>query len=385
KVETGNFWAVVNIWIDWNNNMVFEESEKVYTSGDWTMQGPFTGMFSVPVGQALGDYRMRIRGSNDSGNPSPCGQINYGETEDYTFTVIETPTCMPPTQLGANINSLTEAELYWTSDGTLFEVEYGMQGFDLGTGTSVTGITSNNTTLTGLTQNTYYHYFVRRDCRDGELSPWTGPYTFYTNYCEVSTQWTGDNISGFETSGAIVNIANTNNGISPTGYGDFTSFAVQHFETGETTFTVTPQYSMNVNIWIDWNNNMLFDAGELVYEGLTQQITHTVTITVPTGTPVGDYRIRIRAGYTWAFGWGSPCGAIEYGETEDYTFTVIPTPTCMPPTQLGANINTLTEAELYWTSDGTLFEVEYGMQGFDLGTGTSVTGITTNNTTLTGL
>ncbi len=377
-------WLGVNIWVDWNNNMVFEESEKVYTSGDFTMQGPFTGTFSVPVGQAVGDYRMRVRGSNDSGNPSPCGQINYGETEDYTFTVIPTPTCLPPAQLGATINSLTEAELFWTSTGTLFEVEYGTQGFTLGTGTPVTGITTNSTTLSGLTANTYYHYFVRRDCGGGDFSPWMGPYTFYTNYCEAFTQWTGDNISGFETSGAIINISNSNNGSAPTGYADFTSFAVQHFETGEVDFTVTTQWSMNVNMWIDWNNNMVFDAGELVYEGLAQQTTHTVTITVPTGTPVGDYRIRIRAGYLWNSNI-VPCGMSNYGETEDYTFTVITPPTCMPPTQLGANINTLTEAELYWTSDGTLFEVEYGAQGFALGTGTTVTGITTNSTTLSGL
>src|SRR5690606_23621575 len=126
-----------------------------------------------------------------------CGTINYGETEDYTFTVITPPTCMPPTQLGANINSLTEAELYWTSDGTLFEVEYGVQGFTLGTGTSVTGITTNNTILTGLTTNTYHHYFVRRDCGGGDLSPWTGPYLFYTNYCEAISANTGDQISSF--------------------------------------------------------------------------------------------------------------------------------------------------------------------------------------------
>jgi hypothetical protein len=354
----------VNIWIDWNDNLVFDTDELVYEG--FAQQAVHSALVTVPAGTPLGDYRIRIRAGYTwaLGWGSACGTMEYGETEDYTFTVIETPTCMPPTQLGANINSLTEAELYWTSEGTLFEVEYGMQGFDLGTGTSVTGITTNDTTVSDLTPNTYYHYYVRRDCGDGDLSPWTGPYTFYTNYCEALTQWTGDNINSFVTTGAIVNISNTNNGGSPSGYGNFTDYAVQHFATGEVEFTVINDWNMNVNIWIDWNNNMVFEPDELVYEGWSEQTTHTVLITVPADTPIGDYRIRIRGGYTWATGWGSPCGTISNGETEDYTFTVITPPTCMPPTQLGANINTLTEAELYWTSEGTLFEVEYGMLRF---------------------
>src|SRR5690606_7194875 len=223
-------WLGINIWVDWNNNMIFEESEKVYASG-FMNSGTFTGSFSVPLGQPVGDYRMRVRGSYP--DPSPCGTINYGETEDYTFTVIPPPTCMPPYQLGANINSLTEAELYWTSEGTLFEVEYGLQGFSVGTGTQVTGITDTSVILSDLTPNTYYQYFVRRDCGDGDLSPWTGPYTFYTNYCEALTQWMGDNITSFVTTGGIpYDISNYTEG-SAGGYGNYTSMSVHHFETGQ--------------------------------------------------------------------------------------------------------------------------------------------------------
>src|SRR5690606_23170119 len=292
---TTNTFQGVNIWIDWINNLVFEESEKVYASG--TTNNVFTGIFTVPAGQALGDYRMRVRSVWNVADPSPCGNVTYGEVEDYTFTVIPTPTCMPPTQLGANINSLTEAELYWTSDGTLFEVEYGMQGFDLGTGTSVTGITTNNTTLTGLTPNTYHQYFVRRDCGDGDLSPWTGPYTFYTNYCEATTQWEWDYINGFETSGGITNISNNNTGFSyPNGYGDYTAMSVSHFETGEVSFILTTPSWLGVNIWIDWNNNMIFEESEKVYASgeWTMQGPFTGTFTVPVGQALGDYRMRIR-------------------------------------------------------------------------------------------
>src|SRR5690554_3494977 len=386
-VGIGSYNAGVKVWIDWNANDVFEASELVSESAATIATGgSYTGNFTVPTGTPLGDYRIRVRAVEGTTTFDACSSQSYGETEDYTFTVITPPTCLPPTQLGANINSLTEAELYWTSDGTLFEVEYGVQGFTLGTGTSVTGITTNDTTISGLTQNTYHHYYVRRDCGGGDLSVWAGPYTFYTNYCESTTQWEWDYINGFETSGAITNISNNNTGFSfPNGYGDYTSMSVSHFEPGEVSFTLTTPSWLGVNIWVDWNNNMIFEESEKVYTSgnFTNPGPFTGTFSVPVGQPLGDFRMRVRGSND--SGNPSPCGMINYGETEDYTFTVIPTPTCMPPTQLGANINSLTEAELYWTSVGTLFEVEYGVQDFTLGTGTTVTGITTNDTTLSGL
>src|SRR5690606_25065380 len=309
-----------------------------------------------------------------------------GGNNDIVYEIIGEciGSCLPPTAPTATYTDATNVVLSWLGEGTLFDVEWGLAGFTIGSGTQINDIATNSINITVLPQ-TPYEFYVRQDCGENGVSSWIGPFAFQTGYCEAFTQWTGDNINSFVTTGAIVNISNTNNGGSPSGYGNFTNYAVQHFATGEVEFTVINDWNMNVNIWIDWNNNMVFDSDELVYEGWSQQTTHTVLITVPAGTPVGDYRIRIRGGYSWAMGWGSPCGLMEYGETEDYTFTVITPPTCMPPTQLGANINTLTEAELYWTSEGTLFEVEYGMQGFSVGTGTQVTGITDTSVILSDL
>src|SRR5690554_6596411 len=333
-VGIGSYSAGVKIWIDWNTNGVFEASELVSESAATIATGgTYTGNFTVPTGTPLGDYRIRVRAVESTTTFDACSLQSYGETEDYTFTVITPPTCLPPTQLGANINSLTEAELYWTSDGTLFEVEYGVQGFTLGTGTSVTGITTNDTTISGLTQNTYHHYYVRRDCGGGDLSVWAGPYTFYINYCESTTQWEWDYINGFETSGAITNISNNNTGFSfPNGYGDYTSMSVSHFETGEVSFTLTTPSWLGVNIWVDWNNNMIFEESEKVYTSgnFTNPGPFTGMFSVPVGQALGDFRMRVRGSND--SGNPSPCGQINYGETEDYTFTVIPTPTCMPPT-----------------------------------------------------
>ena len=126
----------VNIWIDWNNNLEFEESEKVYASG--ATGTSFTGTITVPFGVPEGDYRMRVRGQWNNSNPLPCGQVSYGEAEDYTFTVITPPTCLPHfTPTAVNI-SASSVSLSWQSNGTLFDIEYGPAGFTPGTGTTIT-------------------------------------------------------------------------------------------------------------------------------------------------------------------------------------------------------------------------------------------------------
>src|SRR5690606_22327037 len=124
----------------------------------------YTGSFTVPVGTPLGDYRIRVRAVESTTIFDACSQQNYGETEDYTFTVIDPPACMPPTGLDNEQLSLTSTVLSWVSDGTLFDVEYGLQGFELGTGTSVTGLTTTSTTISDLIADTWYQFYVRQDC-----------------------------------------------------------------------------------------------------------------------------------------------------------------------------------------------------------------------------
>src|SRR5690606_11531816 len=139
----------------------------------------------IPPGTPLGDYRMRIR-SRDYWNTtaSPCGEISYTETEDYTITVVDMPTCLPPTGLTINGITFTSADVAWTSTGTLFDVEYGEAVFTpTGTpSTGYTGITNSFVTITGLTSETHYQYYVRQDCGSGDTSLWAGPFPFFPGY-----------------------------------------------------------------------------------------------------------------------------------------------------------------------------------------------------------
>src|SRR5690606_24043100 len=98
--------------------------------------------------------------------------------------------------------------------------------------------------------------------------------------------------------GGITNISSdTGFNSSPNGYGDFTSLSVSHFETGEVNFTITTnnfEWSSGVNIWIDWNDNKIFEEGEKISSTNLGNNSFTGTFSVPVDIPAGDYRIRIR-------------------------------------------------------------------------------------------
>ncbi|MCF6169917.1 MAG: fibronectin type III domain-containing protein, partial [Bacteroidales bacterium] len=98
--------------------------------------------------------------------------------------VEETPTCFAPSaQIVTNITQ-TSADLGWTENGsaTTWNIEWGPTGFTQGSGTMITGTTTNPHSLTGLTAGTTYDWYVQADCGGGNgQSTWVGPNTFTTS------------------------------------------------------------------------------------------------------------------------------------------------------------------------------------------------------------
>src|SRR5690606_11603060 len=281
------------------------------------------------------------------------------------WRVVPVPTCPKPTFLGVSNITYESAELTWTSDGSLFDIEYGLAGFTP-TGEPSTGLAgvSHPYTLTGLTPETNYQYYVRQDCGDDDLSVWAGPYSFFTGYCLATSTGTGNRITGFATTDGYTNIDNLNNGTS-SGYNNYSNMVVTQSEGNTFNYTITVPANTVVDIWIDIDHNLIFDpVGELlaIHDALTT--TYNGSFTIPMGLPLGDYRLRLRSRSNTAA--SNPCGSLANGETEDYTLTIIETPNCLPPTGIGADNITYDSAELFWTLvDGTSFDIEFGEAGFE--------------------
>jgi len=116
----------------------------------------------------------------------------------YNFTA-GGPACVAPTALTTTNITATSTELGWTEMGTasLWDLEWGVPGFTLGTGTSQTNASTTNNPylLTGLISGTSYEFYVRADCQ-GTRSAHTGPFLFTAGLpCNTPTTLTAVNIT----------------------------------------------------------------------------------------------------------------------------------------------------------------------------------------------
>ena len=128
---------------------------------------------------------------------------------DATFTVSFTTTisCPAPTALTASGASPSTAILSWTENGTAtaWEIEYSTSNFTPGTGVGTTvQATSNPFTVTGLSGNTHYVFYVRAVCAASDSSLWSNAASAVT-LCDV--------VVVTSTSPFIENFDNVNSGL----------------------------------------------------------------------------------------------------------------------------------------------------------------------------
>ncbi len=92
--------------------------------------------------------------------------------------------CISPVNLSASNISTTDALIGWNSaSGNLngiWNVEWGTSGFVLGSGITISNVTTTSYLLTGLSSFTSYDFYIKEDCGQNGSSYWVGPYTFTT-------------------------------------------------------------------------------------------------------------------------------------------------------------------------------------------------------------
>ncbi len=92
----GNFEATTRVWIDWNQNSIFDDSGEIYDLGTATnvTNGATTNSpleIVIPIDALLGNTIMRVstKYANESLH-APSQTIIEGEVEDYTLNIIPT-------------------------------------------------------------------------------------------------------------------------------------------------------------------------------------------------------------------------------------------------------------------------------------------------------
>lgn len=188
--------------------------------------------------------------------------------------------------------------------------------------------------LTGLANNTTYYIWVRSRCSTTDISAWSSYITFTTlnvpAYCIPSSAAATTFINNFATTNGVTNITNLSGFALPTGYADFTSQIVTQapgFSVGFTVGVTTP-INTGIAIWVDWNNDGTFDVSERMFNSAAYVTGASGSFVVP-AVAAGFYRMRVLTDY-WATN-PTPCiintlFGNQQGETEDYTFRVVPPP-----------------------------------------------------------
>ena len=177
-------------------------------------------------------------------------------------------------------------------------------------------------------------------------------------------------------------------------YTDYSAGTVFQIYTGAPTSfevvygTCNGNYASYAKIWIDRNNDSIFDANEMMAEGNIAAGTNlTGSFQVPLiGSVTGNVRMRVvmrEGGNTTTT---QACGTFSYGETQDFTVNLQPASGCLAVFNPVATVLSDTTASLAWTEQGTASEwhIEYGVAGFTPGTG-AVFNTTTNPHTVSSL
>ncbi len=360
------------------------------------------------------------------------GALTFWFTSDGSVTssgwdanvICSSISCPNPFNFEANNILGDSVDLNWMAGDTEtnWQIEYGLNGFTQGNGTIVP-ITTNSHSLTGLNAATNYDVYLRANCGTNpgdDDSAWLGPLTFMTLCDVVNAPWL-DNVEahqGTESSDIqncwsstpnntvnayrwdVSEFGNTpSSGTGPNSGNSGSKYFYTEssgYNTGDVAELYTPLLDLSTmsipqlsfyyhmfggnmgSLHVDIFNNGTWFDDEIVITGAqhtsgsdawTEQLLLLTAYT-------GEIQIRFR-------------GIRGTGYESDMSIDdiqIFEAPTCPDPTDFITLNATFDSVDLSWTigNTETNWEIEYGLNGFAQGTGTTVQ-VTTNPYTLTGL
>lgn len=362
-------------WIDYNNDAIFTEDERITMSAyDGNTS---TGSFTIPSGAVQGvPLRMRVRNSFFDAIAQPCGEdagevedylilitdeladyciasgaattgadwisqvsidmlVNDSENDSYTFYDALSPVEMiigNTYQTTVTLNTVFDGDQAgaWIDFNNNLAFEEGerivMSAYENTVATGTIVVPSDavaNVPLRMRVRNSFFGDIVE-PC--GENSGEVEDYQIIINsneYCTASgTENTGGDYINRVTIGD--DVVNDSGKDSYTFYEDIGPAVLILGESYETTIQLNAVFDGDdAGAWIDFNDNMIFDAGEEITMSLYDAATNVSTgvITVPEDA-VTDVPLRMRVRNSFFDAEAQPCGD-DAGEVEDYLVLIL--------------------------------------------------------------
>ncbi len=90
-----SFPAFAQVWIDLDRNGSFEDADEKLLPTAGYMAPDFSGTLEIPLWASAGLTRLRVRSwdawSGTVYDPTSCSHLEFGETEEYTVVILNTP------------------------------------------------------------------------------------------------------------------------------------------------------------------------------------------------------------------------------------------------------------------------------------------------------
>lgn len=325
------------------------------------------------------------------------------------------PTCPSPDMLALDASTSTTADISWVAGGTETEwdVEVGLPGFSPNTGAQIGSvidvITNPTTTVTGLTDDTAYEYWVRAVCAPGDESIYIGPFAFRTRCVATTaaylTNYDTDPLNGLNNCDSRIAIGSGIGTATEVRVDDITANSgAQHIymysgSTGATAalYYILPEFSdlssdKQVEFQVYDRDNGSLEVGVITNPADASTFTALRTYT---DADMADDTYQFETVYfntlTTTGGFIAfrfiPNGTFDALYIDDVSYDVAPS--CPAPSSLGASSVTDTSANLDWLENGTAtaWEYEFDIAGFTQGMGVNGIVPTMSNITnsITGL
>ncbi len=414
--------------IDWNagnaeTDWTIEYGPTGFTQGTGTFMdvtgtsaGTITGLSANTAYQA---YVTAICAPTDSSvNSLPV-----------SFTTL--PTCPQPTAVVLNSATTSTAMIDWTPGGseTAWTIEYGPAGFTAGTGTFVDVAGTSAATLSGLTPSSFYQAYITAICSptdssanstvvnfntygiaqymeagtdcapagftdisttgtvytlgDDDETGFTLPFNFYYQGTIVTTMTIGNNGAVFF-GGLTQQVGFTNTAIGAGSVTGLYPFWDDLGTAGAGVYSQVIGTAPNRQAIIQWNKTHLSVGGpDLIFQVILDEATSEIYYNYD-NTIVGNAGYDNAAAATIGIAGPNQDIQVSFNSPsylEDNSCAHFYYTDCPKPTNLTFSNITADEFSADWStglSGETSWTVEYGEQGFTVGTGTILTDITTS-------
>ncbi len=312
----------VRVWIDYNNDGVFNPTSELVFSADNSLLA--TGTITISGTATLNtDLRLRVSADHSlQAIPTPCSNPYYGQVEDYGIHI--KPNTNPPVAQFAANNTLTCSGVISFLDKsqnvpTSWQWSFGDGSSSTFQNPSHTYTASGTYSVSLTTTNAYGNNalvkanYISVTLGNTPKTPSCMPATF--SYC------CGYGIYKYQ-----VGTINKTSADGIDGYQDYSCTDQTTLTEGQSysvTIQTSPTLTQDTKVWIDFNDDGTFNqANELVFTSLNS-INPTGNITIPTGAGTYNKLLRMRVSSENSGAGQGPCTSLIKGQVEDYGVTII--------------------------------------------------------------